>query len=94
VHGLWSAARYDAGTLFVVLRNGGYRIMDQLAARQGGAPPWPSFDIDIAAIAGALGCEARTVGEETALAETLDEVVPTLRERVSPLLLQVDVEPD
>ena len=29
VHGLWSAARYRIGVLFVVLKNGGYRIMDQ-----------------------------------------------------------------
>ena len=68
--------------------------MDQLAARQGGAPAWPSFDLDLAAIARALGCEALALGDEGALATTLDEVVPTLRERTSPLLLEVAVEPD
>jgi benzoylformate decarboxylase len=94
VHGLWSAARYDVGTLFVVLNNGGYRIMDQLAARQGGAPAWPSFDLDIAAIARGLGCEAVALGDEQALAATLDDVVPGLRERNSPLLLEITVEPD
>ena len=93
-HGLWSAAKYGVGPLFVVLKNGGYRIMDQLAARQGGAPAWPSFDVDIVAIAEALGCEARAIRDEAALAATLDEVVPSLRERQSPLLLAVDVEPD
>jgi benzoylformate decarboxylase len=94
VHGLWGASRYAAGVLYVVLKNGGYRIMDQLAARQGGAPPWPSFDVDIASIARALGCEAVAVDGEEALYATLDEVVPSLRERGSPLLVEVTVEPD
>ena len=39
----WSVARYGVGPLIVVLKNGGYRIMDQLAALQGGAPAWPLF---------------------------------------------------
>jgi benzoylformate decarboxylase len=94
VHGLWSAARYGAGTLFVVLKNGGYRIMDQLAARQGGPPAWPSFDVDIAAIARGLGCEAVSLADEAELAATLDDVVPGLRERTSPLVLELTVEPD
>jgi benzoylformate decarboxylase len=94
VQGLWGAARYNAGVLYVVLNNGGYRIMDQLAARQGGAPAWPSFDVDVAAIARAFGCDAVTIDDETALDATLHDVVPSLRERTSPLLLQVMVEPD
>jgi len=94
VHGLWGAARYGAGVLYVVLKNGGYRIMDQLAARHGGAPPWPSFDVDLVAMARALGCDARAITDEAALAAALDDVVPGLRERTSPLLLEVNVEPD
>ena len=94
VHGLWSAARYEAGVLFVVLKNGGYRIMDQLAERQGGAPAWPSFDVDIAAIARALGCEAIAIADREELAATLHDVAPGLRERTSPLLLEITVEPD
>ncbi|MDX6474496.1 MAG: benzoylformate decarboxylase [Gaiellaceae bacterium] len=94
IHGLWSAARYGSGTLFVVLKNGGYRIMDQLAALHGGAPAWPSFDVDIAAIARGLGCDAVAIGDEAALTAKLDEVVPSLRERTSPLLLELSVEPD
>ena len=95
IQGFWSAARYGIGPLFVVLKNGGYRIMDQLAARQGGPPAWPSFGaVDIAAIAGAFGCEARRIGSGEALEAALDDVVPGLRERTSPLLLEVTVEPD
>jgi benzoylformate decarboxylase len=95
VQGFWSAAQYGVGALFVVLRNGGYRIMDRLAAHQGGAPAWPEFkEVDIAAIGEAFGCEARRVGDEESLAATLDEVVPGLRERTAPLLVEVTVEPD
>lgn len=95
VHGLWSAAQYRVGVLFVVLKNGGYRIMDQLAARQGGAPPWPSFDdVDISAIARGLGCDARRLEDADALTAALDEVAPGLRERTEPVLLEVAVEPD
>ena len=92
--GLWGAARYDAGALYVVMKNGGYRIMDQLAARQGGAPSWPSFDVDTAAIARSFGCEAVAIGDEEHLHTTLDDVVPGLRDRTSPLLLEITIEPD
>ncbi len=95
IQGFWSAARYGIGPLVVVLKNGGYRIMDQLAARQGGPPAWPSFGaVDIAAIAEAFGCEARRIADAEALGAALDEVVPGLRERTAPLLLEVTVEPD
>jgi benzoylformate decarboxylase len=95
IQGLWSAARYGIGPLLVVLKNGGYRIMDQLAARQGGPPAWPSFGaVDIASISEAFGCEARRIGSYDALEATLDEVVPGLRDRTSPLLLEVEVEPE
>jgi benzoylformate decarboxylase len=95
IQGFWSAARYGVGSLIVVLKNGGYRIMDQLAARQGGLPAWPSFGaVDIAAIAEAFGCEARRIADPEALAGALDEIVPGLRDREAPLLLEVTVEPD
>ena len=95
IQGFWSAARYGIGPLVVVLKNGGYRIMDQLAARQGGPPAWPSFGaVDIAAIAEAFGCEARRIDDADALGVALDELVPGLRDRTAPLLLEVTVEPD
>ncbi|HEX7627055.1 MAG TPA: thiamine pyrophosphate-dependent enzyme [Gaiellaceae bacterium] len=95
IQGFWSAAQYGVGSLAVVLKNGGYRIMDQLAARQGGPPAWPSFGaVDVAAIAEAFGCETRRIADADALDAALDEVVPGLRERRTPLLLEVTVEPD
>jgi benzoylformate decarboxylase len=78
-----------------VLKNGGYRIMDQLAARQGGAGAWPSFgEIEIASIARSLGCESRRVATFAELTNVFDDVLPALRDRSTPLLVEVDVEPD
>ena len=56
IQALWSAAAYGCGVLFVVLRNGGYAIMDRLAERAGGTAPWPAFDdVSIAGLATSLG---------------------------------------
>jgi benzoylformate decarboxylase len=69
--------------------------MDQLAAKQGGPGAWPTFgEVDIAAIANAMGCESRRIGTEEEVRQTFDEVMPGLRERETPLLLEVEVEPD
>jgi benzoylformate decarboxylase len=56
VQALWSAAHYQLGVLYVILSNGGYAIMDRLAERHDLAPPWPGFEVDIAAVARAQGC--------------------------------------
>src|SRR5204863_520739 len=83
---------YGAGVLFVILSNGGYAIMDRLAERTGGKPPWPGFaDVDIAALARAFGCEARGIERYDELLAALDEVVPTLSPRSEPLLLDVEI---
>ncbi len=94
IQGLWSAAHYRVGALFVVLNNGGYAVMDHLAGRFGGRGPWPEFEVDVAAIAQALGCPARRITEWPELSEALDEVVPALSGRTEPLVLEVLVEPD
>jgi benzoylformate decarboxylase len=92
VQGLWSAARYGCGVLYVVLTNGRYAIMDRLAEKQGGKPPWPAFeDVDLTAMAGSLGCPARRVTTYGELVEVLDDVVPGLAARTEPLLLDVNV---
>jgi benzoylformate decarboxylase len=91
---LWTAARYRAGALFVILSNGGYAVMDLLASRQGAMGPWPGFpEIEIAAIAAGFGCAARRIRTHDELLSALDEVVPTLRERDEPLLLDVEIAP-
>lgn len=92
IQGLWSAARYGCGVLFVVLSNGRYAIMDRLADKYGGKAPWPAFeDIDVHGLARSLGCPARRVNSHAELLEILDAVVPTLAERTEPLLLDVPV---
>ncbi|MGZ4388845.1 MAG: thiamine pyrophosphate-dependent enzyme, partial [Gaiellaceae bacterium] len=80
------------GAVFVVLANGGYAIMDHLAAHRGG--PWPRFDVDLAGIAQALGCPARRVAVPDELPAALDEALAGLAERGEPLLLEVAVDPD
>ena len=95
VQALWSAARYRAGALVVVLANGRYAIMDRLAERQGGAAPWPAFEeVDVRAIATGFGCPAVRVNDHAALLEVLDDVVGGLAGRTEPLVLVADVEPD
>jgi benzoylformate decarboxylase len=94
IQALWSAAHYRAGVLFVILSNGGYAIMDRLAEQTGGTAPWPSFDVDVAGIARAFGCPARTVSDHGELLALLDDVLPGLAGRDEPLLLEVEVAPD
>jgi benzoylformate decarboxylase len=94
IQALWSAVQYDVGALFVILANGGYAIMDRLAEQAGGTAPWPGFAVDVAGLARAFGCPARTVRGHAELLETLDEVLPGLAGRSEPLLLEVVVAPD
>jgi benzoylformate decarboxylase len=94
IQALWSAAQYRAGALFVILANGGYAIMDRLAEQAGGSAPWPGFSIDIASLARAFGCPARTVAGHAELLGVLDEVLPGLSDRSEPLLLEVAVAQD
>jgi benzoylformate decarboxylase len=95
IQALWSAAEYKAGVLYVVLRNGRYAIMDRLAEATGKSGPWPGFEaVDIAGLARAFGCAARTISDHDELLGTLDEVIPGLIGRTEPLLLEVVVAPD
>lgn len=96
IQSLWSAARYDIGALFVVLANGRYAIMDRLAEKEGTGPaPWPAFEeVSVSGLASSLGCPvSRAVGIAD-LTEILDEVIPTLSTRKSPLVLEVAVLAD
>ncbi|WP_448627307.1 thiamine pyrophosphate-dependent enzyme [Geodermatophilus sp. URMC 64] len=95
VQALWTAANYGVGTLFVVLANGGYAIMDKLAERTGKKAPWPGFpEVRLSALATALGCPARRIRTHDELLEALDDVLPRLRTMDAPLLLDIDVTPE
>jgi benzoylformate decarboxylase len=93
IQALWSAARYRAGALFVIMSNGGYAIMDRLTEMEGGTGPWPRIDVDVAALAEAFGCPAQKVRTQGELIAALDEIAPTLGTREEPLLLEVTVAP-
>jgi benzoylformate decarboxylase len=92
IQSLWSAARYGVGVLFVVMANGRYAVMDDLAGARGGAGAWPGFEaVDVGGLAGGLGCPARRVERHDELIAALDEVLPTLSDRAEPLLLDVRI---
>ncbi len=95
IQALWTAAHYGVGTVFVVLANGRYAIMDQLADDHGGKPPWPAFEeVSVCGLARSLGCTARRVTDWPSLSGELDALLPTLEHRTEPLLLEVAVRPD
>ena len=81
--------------VYVVLANGGYRVMDRIAEQHGGGSwPWPSFgEVRLSALAEAFGCPAQRISTLDELSASLDELVPTLRTRTQPLLLDVEVSP-
>jgi benzoylformate decarboxylase len=92
IQSLWSAARYRAGVLLIVMNNGGYAIMDAQARDRGGTAPWPGFEgIDFAGIARALGCEAVRVADHETLLDTLDEAITGLAQRQDPILVEVQL---
>jgi benzoylformate decarboxylase len=94
IQSLWSAAKYSVGVLLIVMANGGYAVMDQLAVARGGRGAWPGFgSIDIAAISRALGCPAERVETYDELVAQLDGVLPGLASRTAPLVLEVAVAP-
>ncbi len=95
IQGLWSAARYGAGVLFVVLANGGYAIMDRLAEQASGAGPWPDFEaVDVAQIARGFGCPAVECTTVEGVESALEEIVPGLAGRAEPVVLVAAVTPD
>jgi benzoylformate decarboxylase len=90
IQSLWSAARYGVGVLLIVMSNRRYAVMDGLAERAGGRGPWPSLEqIDVLGLATAFGCPARRIETHDELLATLGEVIPKLRDRAEPLLLEM-----
>jgi benzoylformate decarboxylase len=57
IQALWSAARYGAPLLAIVMANGGYPVMDGLAQRRGGIGAWGAFaSADTVTLAAGFGC--------------------------------------
>ncbi|HEY3765774.1 MAG TPA: thiamine pyrophosphate-dependent enzyme [Gaiellales bacterium] len=92
IQALWTAARYRVGVVVLVMANGRYAVMDELADRHGGRGAWPAFEeLDLTTIAQGMGCPAVRVTEYGQLLQLLDEVVPDMAARAEPLLLDVRV---
>ena len=90
IQALWSAARYGVGVVFVVMGNGRYAVMDQLAELHGAPGAWPGFEsLDLATVATGLGCPSRRIATHGELQAALAEVLPGLRTRSAPLLLDI-----
>lgn len=96
IQGLWSARHYEVGTLFIILNNSRYAVMDRLADKFGsGGPAWPAFsEIDFVQLSESLGVESIRISDHDTLLRTLDAVIPTLANRNQPLTLIIDVEPE
>jgi benzoylformate decarboxylase len=95
VQALWTAATLGIGVAVIVLNNDGYAVMNRLAEQRGGEPAWPPFgSLSLATIGKGFGVESVVVDEHAELARRLDELVPSLGSRTTPLLLEVRVQPD
>jgi len=96
VQALWTARYYAVGCLFIILRNGRYAVMERLAEKFGsGGPAWPAFtEIDFPGLSRSFGVDTEHISSHAQLLEALDEIVPTLQTRTTPLTLIVDVEPE
>jgi benzoylformate decarboxylase len=93
IQALWSAARYRAPLLAIVMANHRYAVMDGLAERAGGRGAWPDFGaVDIALLAEGFGCPSRRIVEHSELLDALDELIPGLERRDGPMLLLVELE--
>ena len=92
VQALWTAAHYGVGVVIFVMGNARYLVMDRQTTRRGKIP-WPSLEgIRVDQLAGALGVPSVRVSAVEHLVEVLDEVMPGLRERDQPLVVDVRLD--
>jgi benzoylformate decarboxylase len=92
VQALWTAAHYGVGVVIFVMGNARYLVMDRQTARRGKIP-WPSLEgVRVDRLAEALGVPAVRVSAVEHLVEVLDEVMPGLRDRDQPLVVDVRLD--
>ncbi len=96
IQGLWSAKHYEVGTVFIILNNSRYAVMDRLADKFGsGGPAWPAFEeIDFAQLSESLGVPSQRISSYEELVTVFAGVIPGLPSRTTPLTLVIDVEPE
>ncbi|MEU5703594.1 thiamine pyrophosphate-binding protein [Streptomyces aurantiacus] len=88
LQGLWSAARYAAPVLFVVMSNGAYRTLQDTYEARGGTGLCPGTELgrlDFTRAAGFFGVDAVRAGS----AEQLRELVAGAGELTRPMLVDV-----
>ena len=90
---LWSAARYQAAAVFVVLNNRQYKILRLIAERDEvgeGVPGLDLPDLDILQAAKSLGCEGERVERPEELSDALERTLGIGH----PYVLEILVDPD
>ena len=95
IQALWSAVRYRAGVLYIVMSNGQYGVMDAQAKWKNATPPWPRFPgLDFATIARGMGCPAVRVETYEQMSEVLEPALAGLTARSEPLLVEAVIAGD
>jgi benzoylformate decarboxylase len=90
---LWSAVRYEAAVVFVVMNNQEYKILKLIGDREDVREGVPGLDLpglDIVGAARSLGCEGETVERSEELSDALERAFGIGR----PYVLDVLVDPD
>ncbi len=93
VQALWSAARYRAAVVFVVLNNRQYKILKLVAERDEIGEGVLGLDLpglDIVGAARSLGCDGETVRDPEELSDAFERAANLGR----PYVLNVLVDPD
>jgi benzoylformate decarboxylase len=91
ITGLWTAAQQNVPCTFVIVRNGVYQALKDLAAFLG-TPAVPGLNlpgIDFVSIAAGYGLPGRRVSNAVEMADALKAAIDTGK----PSLLEVEVEP-
>lgn len=95
IQSLWTAVHLQVGAVFVVMANGRYAVMDRLADRRQGKPPWPAFpEVSVGGLASALGCPVRSFADAAGLDDAMDAARAHLTQQRGPLVLEARVVPD
>jgi benzoylformate decarboxylase len=92
IQALWTAAKYGVGVVFFIMDNAHYLVMERLTAQRGKAP-WPSLvDVSVDGLATAFGVPAVSIRSTDELTELLETVIPGLRGRQAPLVVNVELD--
>jgi benzoylformate decarboxylase len=95
IQSLWTAAYLQVGAVFVVMANGRYAVMDRLAERTQGKPPWPPFpEVSVSGLARSLGCPVVSFADAAGLDEAMATAHKHLTGQHGPLVLEATIVPD